>query len=122
MAEKYSKNVVEAEADPATEEEFLTDSESGDIETSCGSGSLRGVALVAAIPMKPDSKPKMWLAALDRKMMSVDRFIDQVTYWPNKPPTVEELTKARDYRLKQEETRKTLAKQRRNHSAVRFNI
>ena len=118
MAEKYSKSIVKAEADPETEEEFLTYSESGDIETSCGSGSLRGVALVDAIPMEPDSN----LAALDRKMMSVDRFMDLVAYWQNKPPTVEELTKARDDRLKWEETWKTLAKQRGNHSAVSFNI
>ena len=68
--------------------------------------------------MKPDSKPKTWLTALDRKVMSVNRFMDRVAYWPNKPPTEEELTKTSDDRLKRKETRKTLAKQRGNHSAV----
>ena len=124
MAENFSQLVSKADADPETEEEFLTDSESEEVETPRRSGPSNGVALLTSIPVKPDSKSKTRLASLDRKMMKFDKFLERVAYWPNKPPTVEELTIARDAWLKWEEARKSQVKRRGDRSAVMisFNI
>ena len=113
MAEKYSKSV-----NAMKNEEILTDSEFEDGEDFKGSSSSGGVALVTAVPIKSQCKPKMWLAAVDQKMMVIDRAMDQVAYWPNKPPSLEELIKARDERLKHQECRKAQVEKRRKQRAV----
>ena len=64
MTEKYSNSIDTTDPEPETEEEFLTDSESRDGEDFKGSSSSGGVALVMAVPIKSQSKPKMWLAAV----------------------------------------------------------
>ena len=86
MAEGKNKSANNFISDPETEEEILTDSEGedvGDLEEPNLSG---GVALVETTTKSSRGKPKMWLAAVDRKMMVFDRMMDRVTYWPNKPP------------------------------------
>ena len=122
MTEKYSNSIDTTDPEPETEEEFLTDSESRDGEDFKGSSSSGGVALVMAVPIKSQSKPKMWLAAVDRKMMLIDQAMDRVAYWPNKPPSLEELIKACDERLKQEEYRKVQVERRRKQRAVSVDI
>ena len=118
MSESKRETVSKMVSDPETEEEYLSDSEGegkGDFKESV---VLGGAALVETVTKVSGTKPKMWLAAVHRKMLAFDRMMDRVTYWPNKPPTVEELERARDARLLQEANRQARVAQRKEERVV----
>ena len=116
MAEKLPEIDGKCRAEPETEEEWLTDSEPEEAEAIYPvSRPGNGVVLVSSVLIKFNSKPNLWLASLDRKMMVVNKVMDRVAYWPSKPPTVEELKLARDVRLKREEDRKDRVSRRKGN-------
>ena len=104
--------------DPETEEEYLTDSEGEGEQCGKETVAVGGTALVETVSKGPGTKPKLWLAAVDRKLFAIDRMMDRVAYWPSKPPTVEELEKARDARLQREADRQERVARRKEEREV----
>ena len=104
--------------DPETEEEYLTDSDVEDGRHDDGVAPVGGTAMVATISSKGGTKPKLWLAAVDRKFYKIDRVMERVAYWPNKPPTLSQLEAARDARMEKEADRLARVAQRKEEQGV----
>ena len=104
--------------DPETEEEYLSGSDIDEDPSEVRSASASGVALVSTVKNKGGTRPKLWLAAVDRKLDRFDRMMERVAYWPNKPPTLSQLEAARDERLKKEAARLERVARRKEEQGV----
>ena len=83
MAEKQTITDGGVGTEPETEEEWLTDSETGEAEALHPVSQLgSGIALVSSVPIKPDTKPKLWLFSLDWKMSANRSNVEILPFYP----------------------------------------